>query len=66
MTPLIWYARIGKGDSCMTEQDRLQYVEVLLALAGHGDLYKEDEKSSHEISHEDQEKPKKRWSWRLK
>lgn len=50
----------------MTEQDRLQYVEVLLALAGHGDLYKEDEKSSHEISHEDQEKPKKRWSWRSK
>lgn len=55
-----------KGETTMTDKDREQYIEVLFALAGHGNYNKEPEKISHEISHEEEEKPKKRWLWRLK
>lgn len=47
----------------MTDKDRDKYIEVLLALAGHGNYNKETEKISHEISHEEEEKPKIRWLW---
>jgi len=50
----------------MTDKDREQYLEVLFALAGHGNYNKEPEKISHEISHEEEEKPKRRGFWRLK
>lgn len=55
-----------KGDTPMTNKDKEQYIEVLLALAGHGNYNKETEKISHEFSHGEEEMPKKQWSWRLK
>jgi len=47
----------------MTDKDRDKYIEVLLALAGHGNYNKETENISHEIFHEDEKKPIKRWFW---
>ncbi len=50
----------------MTDKDREQYLEVLFALAGYGNYNKDTEKISHENSHEDEKKPKKRWFWQLR